>query len=157
MEAISIRFSITVAALMCATIVPLTIGQTKIREKRVALSRHAQTRRQKQSAYSNLVSQLRAKGATIKSSGERVSQPFFSARGRILTVNGQPAQVFEFPNAARAAAETKRVEATATTLAAWIAPPHFFHSCKLIVLYVGDNGSILKLLTTVLGPQFAGQ
>ncbi len=72
-------------------------------------------------------------------------------------VNGQAAQVFEFANAATAAAETKRVGATATTSVAWIAPPHFFHSGRLIVLYVGDNESILKLLTTELGPQFAGQ
>lgn len=93
----------------------------------------------------------------MKPTSERVSQPFFSVKGRILTVNGQATQIFEFANAATAAAETKRVGATATTSVAWIAPPHFYHSGRLIVLYVGDNGSTLKLLTAVLGPQFAGQ
>jgi hypothetical protein len=143
MKAVSIKLSITVVALTCATIVHLAVGQTKVRSK--------------QSGYANLISQLRAKGATVKSSNERVAQPFFSVRGRILMVNGQAAQVFEFPNASRAAAETKRVGATATTSAAWIAPPHFFQSGRLIVLYVGHNELILKQLTTVLGPQFAGQ
>ena len=143
MKAISIRFSTTLVALICAIIVPLAVGQTKDRGN--------------QRGYAKLISQLRAKGATIKPSSERVSQPFFSVKGRILMVNGQAAQVFEFANAARAAAETRRVGATATTSAAWIAPPHFYHTGRFIVLYVGDNESILKLLTAVLGPQFAGQ
>lgn len=72
-------------------------------------------------------------------------------------VNGQAAQVFEFPNAARAAAETERVGAKATTSVAWIAPPHFFHRGRIIVLYVGGNELTLDQLTTVLGRQFAGQ
>src|SRR6266496_3657552 len=158
-KAISVRLSATLVALICATVVSLALGQTEVREQRVALSRHTQTKRRrgKQGGYANLVAQLRAKRATVKPSSERVSQPFFSVRGRILMVNGQAAQVFEFANAATAAAETKRVGATATTSVAWIAPPHFFHSGRLIVLYVGDNESILKLLTTELGPQFAGQ
>lgn len=143
MKAISIRFFAILVALICAIMVPLAVGQTKIRGK--------------QSGYARLISQLRAKGATVKASSERVSQPFFSVKGRILMVNGQAAQVFEFPNAAKASAETKRVGPAGTTSVAWIAPPHFFHSGRLIVLYVGDNESILKLFTKVLGPQFAGQ
>jgi hypothetical protein len=37
-----------------------------------------------------------------------------------------------------------------------MAPPHFFRSGKLIVLYVGANESILKVLQASLGAQFAG-
>ena len=106
---------------------------------------------------SDLIRNLRARGATAKPSGERVSQPFFSVRGRILIVNGQALQVFEFANAAAASANTKRVGATGTTSVTWIAPPHFYNRGRLIVLYVGDNESVLKLLATVLGQQFAGQ
>ena len=145
--------------LACASIVPVTAGQTKVGEKQVRVSRRAQTRtpKGKQAGYRNLISKLRGKGVTVKASNERVSQPFFSVKGRILMVNDQALQVFEFSNAARAAAETKRVGATATVSAAWIAPPHFYHRGKLIVLYVGGDQSILKILTMVLGPQFAGK
>ena len=155
------RFSkaLVVLTLICATIVPLAIGQTKLREKRVRVGRHVEkkTPKGKQAGYGNLISQLPAKGATVKPSSERVSQPFFSVRGRILMVNDQALQVFEFANAARAAAETKQVGAASTTSVTWIAPPHFYHGGRLIVLYVGTDQSILKLLTAVLGPQFAGQ
>lgn len=154
-----IKFSISLLLLICATIAPLTIGKTSVREKQVGVSRRLRTTRPKtkQSGYGNLISNLRSKGATVKPSNERVSQPFFSVSGRILIINGQAAQVFEFAKAATAAAETKRVGDGATTSAAWIAPPHFYHRGRLIVLFVGDNQTVLKLLTTVLGPQFAGQ
>lgn len=105
---------------------------------------------------SNLIKNLRAKGATVKPSSERVSQPFFSVRGRILIVNKEALQVFEFANAATAATETRQVGEGATTSAAWIAPPHFYHRGRLIVLYVGSDQSMLDLLTAVLGPPFAG-
>jgi len=39
----------------------------------------------------------------------------------------------------------------------WVATPHLFRSGKVIVLYVGDGASTLKVLETVLGPQFAGR
>jgi hypothetical protein len=72
-------------------------------------------------------------------------------------VNKEPLQVFEFANAATAAAETRRVGDGATTSAAWIAPPHFYHRGRLIVLYVGSDQSMLDVLTAVLGLPFAGQ
>jgi hypothetical protein len=36
-------------------------------------------------------------------------------------------------------------------------PPHFFKSGRLIVLYVGEESSVLKALEAMLGPQFAGR
>jgi hypothetical protein len=39
----------------------------------------------------------------------------------------------------------------------WIAPPHFFMGDHFIVNYVGSSPEILALLTTRLGPQFAGR
>lgn len=106
---------------------------------------------------STLIKNLRAKGATVVVTHEKVSQPFFSVVARIVSVNGQGVQVFEFRKAATAAAEARRVSEGATTLATWIAPPHFYRSGRLIMLYVGSDESTLKLLTSVLGPQFAGQ
>jgi hypothetical protein len=39
----------------------------------------------------------------------------------------------------------------------WIAPPHFFMGDHFIVNYVGSSPEILSLLTSRLGPQFAGR
>ena len=39
----------------------------------------------------------------------------------------------------------------------WVATPHFYKTGKLIVLYVGDNMTVISTLETVLGPQFAGR
>ena len=41
-------------------------------------------------------------------------------------------------------------------MASWIGPPHFYLAERLIVLYIGEDQSVIELLETVLGPQFAG-
>ena len=43
-----------------------------------------------------------------------------------------------------------------TTMVTWIAPPHFFRADRLIVLYIGDDPTVVDLLTALLGPPFAG-
>jgi hypothetical protein len=39
----------------------------------------------------------------------------------------------------------------------WIAPPHFFKSGRLIVLYIGEAPAVLEALADTLGPQFPGK
>ena len=39
----------------------------------------------------------------------------------------------------------------------WIAPPNFYKVGQLIVLYIGTNTSLLKVLESTLGAQFAGR
>ncbi len=46
-----------------------------------------------------LIRELRNEGATVNIVGS-VSQPFFSASGQVLRVNGEDVQVFEYENAA---------------------------------------------------------
>lgn len=110
--------------------------------------------------YVQLVKRLRANGANAKLTAERVRQPFFSIPGRIININDEGVQVFKFANASAAEAQAKGVAPDGMTIGtskpAWMAPPHFFKSGKLIVLYVGANQSILQVLQTTLGSQFAG-
>jgi len=42
-------------------------------------------------------------------------------------------------------------------MVSWVEPPHFFKSGNLIVLYVGEESSILEALHEILGPQIAGR
>jgi hypothetical protein len=94
---------------------------------------------------------LRSQGLTVER-GDEASQPFFSVSGRMLKVGGEDVQVFEYLNAEVAAAEAKRV---GMNKAMWVATPHFYRSGRIIVLYVGENPTLLKALEFVLGSQLA--
>lgn len=106
-----------------------------------------------------LVEALESAGATVGQEGE-IEQPFFSVPGQVITINGESVQVFEYANVTQADAEATQVapdgSSIGTTMATWIGPPHFYRAESLIILYVGDDQTIIELFETVLGPQFAG-
>jgi hypothetical protein len=128
--------------------------------RRSARRPHLASKARSATELSKLIKNLRAKGATVVSTNERISQPFFSVPARIINVNGEGVQVFEYARASALEGEAKGVSSDGMTIGtskpSWMAPPHFFKSGKLIVLYVGANESILKVLQTSLGVQFAG-
>ncbi len=110
--------------------------------------------------YLRLIKQLRSAGANVKLTNERVRQPFFSVAGRVLTINDETLQVFNYRNVSAADAQAKHVAPDGmmigTSKPSWMAPPHFFKKGRLIVLYVGASESILAILRATLGAQFAG-
>lgn len=108
-----------------------------------------------------LIKKLRVGGAKVVVTRERVKQPFFSTPASIMNINGEGVQVFEFRQLLAAEKEAMRVSPDGMTIGAskpsWRAPPHFFRSGQMIVLYVGNEPTNLKLLQDALGKQFAGQ
>lgn len=110
--------------------------------------------------YASFIDSLRAERISIKPEG-RVDQPFFSAKGRVISVYGEHLQIFQYPDRAKADMEAARVSSdgrtVGTTKPHWLARPHFFKKDKLIVLYVGDDEKVLKALEARLGRQFAGE
>lgn len=108
----------------------------------------------------NLNQKLHASGTTVKR-GQTISQPFFSVVGRVLIVNHEQVQVFVYKTLQRVALEASRVGKTGspigTSMITWIAPPHFYRSGKMIILYVGENEDIISALNKALGEQFAGK
>lgn len=100
-----------------------------------------------------------AAGAMV-SYGIRLSQPFFSVGGIVLTVNGEDLQVFEYPDANMAQQDADNISSDANTIngesMAWIAPPHFYIQGNLIILYIGDNQAMLDLASQIIAEQFAG-
>jgi len=110
--------------------------------------------------YVSLVDNLRAAGADVQPAGD-ISQPFFLVKGLAITVNGGNVQVFEYADADAADAETALISpdgsSIGTTMVSWVAAPHFYRIGKLIVLYVGDDETVLSVLESVLGQQFAGR
>jgi hypothetical protein len=110
--------------------------------------------------YVSLVDHLRAASATVVPSGT-VTQPFFAVTGQVISVNGEQVQVYEYKNDDDASAEASRISPDGGTVGKamvdWNAPPHFYKEGRLLVLYVGTNTSVIHLLETTLGPQFAGR
>ena len=106
-----------------------------------------------------LAQALATAGAAVAQEDE-IEQPFFSVPGQVITINGESLQIFEYADSAQADAEAGQVApdggSIGTTMATWIGPPHFYRAERLIVLYVGEDKSVIELLETNLGPQFAG-
>ena len=110
--------------------------------------------------YAGLLDDLRAAGIRIKPAG-KVDQPFFSVEGRMIKIGGEDVQVFQYPDAAAADAQAALVSpdgsGVGTSKLRWVGSPHFYKKGQLIVLYVGINASVIHILETSLGPQFAGR
>lgn len=105
---------------------------------------------------------LQAAGASVVRAETipQSSSPFFAVDSTRLLVEGQNVWVWEYPSSAAAERDATLVSADGYQIGSsyvdWIGPPHFFHSSRLIVLYVGEDEAILVLLREALGPQFAG-
>jgi hypothetical protein len=110
--------------------------------------------------YVSLVDHLRGIGATVVPTGS-VTQPFFAVSGQVIKVNGEQVQIYEYADAEAANADVARISSdggtVGNTMVDWIAPPHFYMKGQLIVLYVGINTSVIHILETLLGPQYAGR
>jgi len=110
--------------------------------------------------YTTLLERLRAEGAAVSAAGE-VQQPFFSAGGRVLTVDGEDVQTFEYATVFAMELDARQVAPDGDAVGkavhiGWVAPPHFYKQGRLIVLYVGGDAGVQSLLAKALGPQFAG-
>ena len=107
-----------------------------------------------------LIDNLRAASATVEPKGE-VSQAFFSVKGQVMSVNGGEVQVFEYVDESATEADAALISpdggSIGTSMVTWVAAPHFYKIGKLIVLYVGNDSAVMKVLESVLGPQFAGR
>jgi hypothetical protein len=119
-------------------------------------------------SYDGLKSALRAHGAAVQDDGLG-SQPFLAGTDRRLRVNGVGVDVFEYRTTFEASYDASRISADGSTFRGglgplggqaaaveFIAPPHWFRSGRVVVLYVGQQGDLLALLRQVLGPQFVG-
>jgi hypothetical protein len=109
-----------------------------------------------------LVQQLQSRGATATIAEEmpRQSNPFFSVNARRVVVNAANATVFEYPDASSLNADAAKVDPSGTpiggTQITWIAPPRFYRSTRLLVIYAGTSGDVAAHFEEVLGRPFAG-
>jgi hypothetical protein len=112
------------------------------------------------SDYSSLINSLRREGVSAEPVGS-INPSFFSVEGRMVKVNGEEVQAFEYADEAKARGQAKLISPDGSTIGMssifWVAPPHFYKAGKIIVLYVGKNDQIVILLEKVLGVQFTGR
>ena len=119
-------------------------------------------------SYHDLLAALNAKGATVQQSGT-ASALTFQGTGHGLMVNDTQVAAYEYGTAVAAQLDASRVSSDGATFRGgfwpfggsavtvdWIAPPHHYHRGQVIVTYIGNDVAITSLLTSVLGPQFAG-
>ena len=108
----------------------------------------------------SLLAALQAAGATA-SVGDSVVQDFFTPEGKVIKLNGQDLQVFEYETSEAMEAEASQVApdggSVGTSIMMWMDAPHFYKTGRIIVLYIGSDQAILDVLDKVIGPQFAGQ
>jgi hypothetical protein len=108
-----------------------------------------------------LTTALQAQGASVVRgpSLPRESHPYFSVNGQVLVVNNGDVTVFEYPTIAARDKDVAQVSPSGTPIGSaeilWVAPPSFFRSGVLIVLYVGGDAAVLRPLEAVLGGPFA--
>ncbi|MCK6585414.1 MAG: hypothetical protein L6Q49_20120 [Anaerolineales bacterium] len=105
-----------------------------------------------------LIQILESEGATV-AEGDPIQQPFFSVPGRILLVNGEAIQTFEYESEAAMSKDSEHVYADGSVDNAdinWLNERHFFRLANLIVLYDGSDEAMLTLLRNAFGSEFAG-
>ena len=109
--------------------------------------------------YATLIDTLRATGVNVVPSGE-IAQPFFSVKGRVISVNGKDVQVFEYANADEASAIGEHISPDGSWIGKhhvnWVAAPHFYQEGKLIILFLGPRSAVPNELQAIVGPQIAG-
>jgi hypothetical protein len=68
-------------------------------------------------------------------------------------------QVYDYRDPAMTTSDVARIGPggqVAAMLVEWPAPPYFFRSGSVLVIYVGSEQRIVDLLSDMLGPPFAG-
>jgi hypothetical protein len=110
--------------------------------------------------YKALVEGLKRTRLKLEEKGD-IRQSFFSVQGRVIGLDGEDVQVFEYRSVEAAQADATKVSpsgsAVRTVMVTWLGPPHFYRRERIIALYVGDTSSVKQALESVLGLQFAGR
>jgi hypothetical protein len=112
----------------------------------------------------SFIDRLRQNGFAVEILGD-LEQPFLQVPGTRVQVGegafAQPAelQLFQYESQSAARSDVNRIDRAGNPQGmriTWVAPPHFFQSGRLIVLYLGSDAAVLGTLTEWLGPEVAG-
>ncbi len=109
----------------------------------------------------DLLADLAAQGARVEALPGSVTKPYLSVPGVVVQVNGQPVQLFQYADAAALAADVAGLAPNASSIngrpLVWPAAPHFWRKGGLLALAVSNDQSLVALISSVMGAQFAGR
>lgn len=104
-----------------------------------------------------LISQLRMAGAVVGIGSVTIEQPFLSVPGYELNVDGEIVQAFEYIDIISATAEAIPInnwDSTDLEEMQWVHTPHVYQVYNVILLYAGNNKTIVETIETAFGPPF---
>lgn len=110
-----------------------------------------------------LAAALRAEGAAVAVQGPlpRDSYPFFPITGVRRVLSDESITAFPYPTATEAEAAAASISrdgaVVGTSNILWVAPPRFYRTDAVIVLYVGTDPGVIGILDRALGPPFASR
>ncbi|MCH8801584.1 MAG: hypothetical protein IH963_11810 [Chloroflexi bacterium] len=109
--------------------------------------------------HTRLADDLRNAGADVEI-GPSGGSSDFGVPIRVFTVNGAEVYVWAFPSEDEAEVGAATVSpdgfGVGRAFVSWTDSPHFYSTGRLIVLYIGNDVTMLTLLEHVIGSQFAG-
>lgn len=112
-----------------------------------------------ETSFASFLEALGTNGATVEPV-EEIADSMFSVPSKVISVNGEHVQIFEFQSTSEAQVASLTVSQDGTQIGnnsvRWTNTPHFYTNGKIIVLYVGQNSDVIILLESLLGKQFAG-
>jgi hypothetical protein len=109
-----------------------------------------------------LVGALEAAGASVVDLGpHRPISEVLGSRGRDLCVDGQQVPIYLYASQAEAEAVAASIDRedpsmVGTAIIEWVGDPRFWQGGSLLVRYSGPDAAVEHVLTSVLGPPFAG-
>lgn len=104
-----------------------------------------------------LLAALRAKSLNVSVTGETsaATNRYFSVSSTDVIVGNDLLKVFQYSTADEATAEASLISSEGQpnprTAIGWISKPHFYKHGQIIVLYLGCNTEVVKILNEVLG------
>jgi hypothetical protein len=109
--------------------------------------------------YERFIEKLREAGHEVEEVGE-LDEPIFGERVRVIRLNGEDLQVYEFGSAAEQEAASATISGNGyiigTNSIFWISKPYFYAKDTLIVLYLGVEEETIELLAEVLDRPLTG-
>lgn len=109
----------------------------------------------------DLQADLTAQGAQVSALPNPIAKPYLSVPGKVVQVNGQPVQVFEYADLAVLDADVASLAPNASSIngvpLVWSAAPNFWRKGGLLALAVSNDRALVELISSVLGPPFAGR
>ena len=116
--------------------------------------------RKRPSTATQIADQLVASGHTVtQDRSVRTPSGFLGATPTVLCVDHHTVNVYAYTSLAERAAQSNAIQPDGSIrypgrgmIPEWIATPHFFARGRLLVVYIGEDTSLVRSLHAMLGP-----